>query len=211
MLCLSGIRNPEDMFGVLFGVTPVLLFFLGIAHPPSQVTVSSLSGAEELSLKDLALLPHPPSQELLLGSSPVLSDTSLVDELHVETSLLETLLLDNFLLASRSAAATSMLGFVKTVRVGVSGVTSVFLVTLHCARPGLQLSTVDTCTVCLLLWFARVCELSYLGLELILWQFSLAGLNCEEMLTGLLCLFLLARGPVRWVAGWFRQRPCQPQ
>ena len=41
------------MFGVLFGVLLVLLFFFGIAHPPSQATVSSLSGVEELSLKAL--------------------------------------------------------------------------------------------------------------------------------------------------------------
>ena len=51
-LCLSGTRNPELMFCVLF--IPALFIFFCTGHPPSHaIVVSCLSTMEELSLRDL--------------------------------------------------------------------------------------------------------------------------------------------------------------
>jgi len=70
-LCLSGTRNPGDMFVVL--VRPVLFIFFCIGHPPSHaMVVSCLFTVEELSLRDLCLFPQPANHELL-GRSLVLS------------------------------------------------------------------------------------------------------------------------------------------
>jgi len=66
------------------------------------------------SLAALVRFPQPPIQAELFGSSPVLSFTSLIDELHVavaEQELLveESALPESFLLASSKAEATSIL------------------------------------------------------------------------------------------------------
>jgi len=65
-----------------------------------------------LSLDALVRFPHPPIHAELFGSSPVLSLTSLIEELQVaEQELLvdESALPESFLLASNRAEATSIL------------------------------------------------------------------------------------------------------
>lgn len=64
------------------------------------------------SLVALVLFPQPPVQVELFGSSPVLSFTSLMEELQVavaEQELEESALPESFLLASSKADATSIL------------------------------------------------------------------------------------------------------
>jgi len=65
-----------------------------------------------LSLAALVRFPQPPIQAELLGSSPVLSFTSLIDELQVAVAEQEVPVEESaeiFLLASSNAEATSIL------------------------------------------------------------------------------------------------------
>jgi len=83
---------------------------------PSQDSVACFSEEETVSLRALFLCPAPAqgleNQELCAVFGWVLSDNSLLDEFQLEQLAVETFPVEtsSFLLASSSAAATSILG-----------------------------------------------------------------------------------------------------